>query len=142
MATTQTLRGLSTICYYVADHEAARKWYTELLGIAPYFERPGYAEFRIGDYQHELGLIDRRYAPPGVKDSQGGVITYWHVDEVQGTLDRLLAMGATLNEPLVERGAGFVTASVLDPWGNVLGIMYNPHYLEILEQRRQPAAEK
>jgi hypothetical protein len=26
-----------------------------------------------------------------------------------------------------------VTASVVDPFGNVLGIMYNPHYLEILQ---------
>ena len=25
---------------------------------------PGYAEFRIGDYQHELGIIDQRFAPP------------------------------------------------------------------------------
>jgi hypothetical protein len=26
-----------------------------------------------------------------------------------------------------------VTAAVVDPFGNVLGIMYNPHYLEILQ---------
>jgi hypothetical protein len=25
-----------------------------------------------------------------------------------------------------------VTASVVDPFGNVLGVMSNPHYLEIL----------
>ena len=24
-----------------------------------------------------------------------------------------------------------MTAAVVDPFGNVLGIMYNPHYLEI-----------
>lgn len=28
---------------------------------------------------------------------------------------------------------GFVTAAVTDPFGNVLGIMRNPHYVEILE---------
>nr|WP_290935619.1 hypothetical protein [Haliscomenobacter sp.] len=33
------------------------------LGIAPYLNFPGYSEFRIGDYQHELGLIDSRFAP-------------------------------------------------------------------------------
>ncbi|MER5183323.1 hypothetical protein ABT009_34110 [Streptomyces sp. NPDC002896] len=27
---------------------------------------------------------------------------------------------------------GFVGASVVDPFGNILGIMYNPHYLEVL----------
>jgi len=28
-----------------------------------------------------------------------------------------------------------VTASVVDPFGNVLGIMYNRHYLDILANR-------
>lgn len=35
--------------------------------------------------------------------------------------------------------SGFVTASVVDPFGNVLGIMANPHYLQILTSR---AAER
>jgi hypothetical protein len=26
-----------------------------------------------------------------------------------------------------------VTAAVVDPFGNVLGVMYNPHYLEMVE---------
>ena len=47
-------------------------------------------------------------------------------------LERLLSMGATEHEPPVQRGEGFVTASVVDPFGNILGIMYNPHYLDIL----------
>jgi hypothetical protein len=28
-----------------------------------------------------------------------------------------------------------VTASVVDPFGNIIGVMYNPHYLEILAGR-------
>jgi predicted enzyme related to lactoylglutathione lyase len=130
---TQTLRGLTTVSFYAADHAAAKKWYTELLGIEPYFERPGYAEFRLGDYQHELGLIDSKYAP-GLATSKGpaGAIVYWHVDDVKATFERLLSMGAKQFEALQDRGAGFITASVVDPFGNILGIMYNPHYLEIL----------
>ena len=62
---TQMLRGLTTVSFWAADLAAAKKWYAELLGIDLYFERPGYAEFRLGDYQHELGLIDSRYAPAG-----------------------------------------------------------------------------
>ena len=30
------------------------------MGIEAYFERPGCYEFRVGDYQHELGLMDAR----------------------------------------------------------------------------------
>lgn len=133
------LRGPATINLWADDLEAARKWYAELLGVEPYFERPGdgrpaaYYEFRIGDYQAELGLIDRRYAPPGASDAPGGAVVHWHVDDVRAALDRLLSMGATPHIPLTEHGdAGFVTASVVDPFGNVLGVMYNPHYLEVL----------
>jgi len=44
-------------------------------------------------------------------------------------------LGARVLEKPVERGPGFVTASVVDPFGNILGVMYNRHYLEILESR-------
>ncbi|GAB2965266.1 VOC family protein [Micromonospora polyrhachis] len=132
------LRGPATVNFWVDDPEAAKQWYAELLGVEPYFERPGngqpaaYYEFRVGDYQSELGLIDRRYAPPGAAVAPGGAILHWHVDDVQAALDRLLSMGAVPYQPLTEYGPGFVTASVIDPFGNVLGIMYNRHYLEVL----------
>jgi predicted enzyme related to lactoylglutathione lyase len=128
---------MATVNYWAADHAAAKQWYADLLGIEPYFERPGYAEFRIGDYQHELGLIDSRYAPEGSATGPGGAILYWHVDDVAATLERLLSMGAREYEALTHRGeAGFVTASVVDPFGNILGVMYNPHYLEVLGSTR------
>jgi predicted enzyme related to lactoylglutathione lyase len=137
------LRGISTINLWADDLSAATRWYTELLGIEPYFSSeaagrgPGYVEFRIGDYEHELGIIDRRFAPAGLAAGPGGGIAYWHVDDVVATLDRLVSTGAKQLEAPTERGPGFVTASVVDPFGNVLGIMYNRHYLEILEARAE-----
>jgi predicted enzyme related to lactoylglutathione lyase len=130
------LRGIATISFWAEDHAAAKAWYSELLGMQPYFDKPGYFEFRIGDYQHELGVIDSRYAPAGHSRQTGGTISYWHVDDLAATLERLIQLGATVYEPITERGEGFVTASVLDPFGNILGIMSNPHYLEILEKGR------
>lgn len=126
------LRGLSTVSFYAADLDAAKRWYTELLGIEPYFNRPGYAEFRIGDHQHELGLIDSKYAPETTATGPAGAVVYWHVDDLPAVVDRLLSMGATEHDGIRERGHGFVTASVADPFGNILGVMYNPHYLEML----------
>jgi predicted enzyme related to lactoylglutathione lyase len=131
------LRGLATISYYADDVEAAKAWYSDLLGIEPYFVRPvegppAYVEFRLGDYQHELGIIDRRYAPPAATTGPAGVVAFWHVDDLRATYEQLLALGATAYEPPVDREAGFITASVIDPFGNILGIMYNPHYLNIL----------
>jgi hypothetical protein len=49
-------------------------------------------------------------------------------------------MGAREYEPLTPREAGFITASVVDPFGNVLGIMYNPHYLEVVESTKHEQA--
>lgn len=137
MNNTQILRGITTVSFWAADLEAAKKWYAELLGIAPYFERPGYAEFRLGDYQHELGLIDSRYAPNGSATGPAGAILYWHVDDVTATFEKLVSMGAKEYEAPTERGEGFITASVVDPFGNILGIMYNAHYLEVLGSTRK-----
>lgn len=135
MNNSHTLRGLSTVSFYAADLAEAKKWYAELLGVEPYFEVPGYIEFRLGDYEHELGIIDSRYAPAGSITGAGGAIVYWHVDDAQATLEKLLSLGAKEHEPLTTRGEGFVTASVVDPFGNILGIMYNAHYLQILNAR-------
>ncbi|MGG3670571.1 glyoxalase [Bacillus cereus] len=132
MSDTQTLRGLTTVSFWTNNLADAKKWYAELLGSEPYFERPGYVEFRIGDYQHELGLIDSLYAPVGTVTGPAGAIVYWHVDDVTATFNKLLSMGAKEYEVPTERSVGFITASVVDPFGNILGIMYNQHYLDVL----------
>jgi predicted enzyme related to lactoylglutathione lyase len=140
MENTQVLRGLATVNFYAIDHEAAKKWYSEFLGIEPYFNVPGYAEFRIGDYQQELGIIDGSYAPEGYSGKPSGAIVHWHVDNLQVTLGKLIAMGATEYQSITDHSQGkgtFVTASVADPFGNILGIMTNVHYLDILRQKNE-----
>lgn len=128
------LRGFATVSYYAADLEAATAWYTEVLGAEPYFHRPGYVEFRVGDFQHELGIIDAAYRPTA-SDVPAGEIIYWAVDDVTATYERLLALGGTTYQPPMERGPGFTTASVVDPFGNILGVMFNQHYLDVLAGR-------
>jgi len=133
------LRGLATVTFYTDDMAATKQWYTELLGIEPYFERstpdgtPGYMEYRIGDSEDELGFVNRAFAPHA-GNTPGGAVIMWHVDDIDATLDRLHAMGAVDHDPRTVREAGFITASVVDPFGNVLGVMYNPHYLEMATQ--------
>ena len=48
---------------------------------------------------------------------------------------RLLELGAAEHEKPIERGPGYVTASVVDPFGNVLGVMFNQHYLDVIAER-------
>lgn len=131
------LRGMTTASYWADDLEAAKRWYADLLGIDPYFSVPGaggkvaYYEFRVGDNLDELGLIDSGYRPTGAQAGPGGVVLYWHVDDINAAHERLINLGATELEPPRDRGEGFVTATVVDPFGNILGIMYNPHYVEM-----------
>ena len=147
MATATSLRGFATVNFYAADLDAAKKWYSEVFEIQPYFEKPGYIEFRVGDYEHEMGIIDAKWAPPGAAGdpaaggpaaggpaagAPAGAVIYWHVDDVEGAYKRLLGLGATSYQPVITRGEGFVTASVVDPFGNILGVMYNKHYLSII----------
>ncbi len=103
-------------------------------------DTPGYLEWRIGDYQHEFGVINSSYAKtelaatpdPGAIGRPAGAVVFWHVDDVPAALEKLVAMGATEHDSPRDRGEGFITASVIDPWGNILGLMYNPHYLQVL----------
>ncbi|SFQ54021.1 hypothetical protein SAMN05421810_10930 [Amycolatopsis arida] len=137
------LRRFATISYWADDVEAAARWYAELLGIEPYFVRPEEGSPRLRRVprrrpRDELGIIDRRYAPDGHASTPGGVVMYWHVDDVAAAVNRLLSLGAKEYQPITHRGeAGWITASVVDPFGNVLGVMYNPHYLEILGSRAE-----
>ena len=130
------LRGMANVSYWAEDVKEARKWYNELFGTEPYFqmpdaENPAYIEYRAGDLQQEVGIINKNYQPKSATTGPGGVILYWHVDDIEEVFKRLLSMGATEYEPVTKRGEGFITASVIDPFGNVLGVMYNKHYLEM-----------
>ncbi len=131
------LRGVATVNYFADDLDAARRWYTDLLGIEPYFVRPeegppGYVEFRIGDFQAELGIISNQWMPRPQVPAAGSVV-YWAVDDVEASVARLLSLGCSELDPITPRESGFVTASVVDPFGNIVGVMYNPHYLSIVE---------
>lgn len=82
--------------------------------------------------------MDARFVPQlGGKAAAAasGAVVYWHVDDLNAAFERLLALGATVLEPIREFGPGFVAAAVTDPFGNVLGVMRNAHYLEMHSRR-------
>jgi predicted enzyme related to lactoylglutathione lyase len=114
--------GLRTTIYKVADMDAAKQWYSQILGTEPYFDEPFYIGFNVAGY--ELGL------QPDEKNEAkiDGVITYWGVNNVNETFDELLKVGATIYESPTEVGGGIIVAAVKDPWDNVFGIIYNPHF--------------
>jgi predicted enzyme related to lactoylglutathione lyase len=124
MSTTQTaLLGLRTAIYRVPDIVTAKAWYVEVLGVQPYFDQPFYVGFKVGGF--ELGLDPDPSAPPG---GAAGVRVYWGVEDAPATVERLLKLGATRHGDVQDVGDGIKVATVLDPFGNMLGIIQNPHF--------------
>jgi predicted enzyme related to lactoylglutathione lyase len=112
--------GLRTAIYPVNDLETAKRWYADVLGVAPYFDQPFYVGFSVGGF--ELGLI-----PDGVSGVNGPQ-PLWGVASAVDAFARLLALGATALEPVTEVGDGIKVAAVIDPFGNRLGVIENPHF--------------
>ena len=115
-------QGLRTLGYYVEDLNNAKKWYTEAFETEPYFDMPFYVGFNIGGY--ELGLMPKE---EGVEKGNN-VLVYWAVDNVATAFNELLKKGATEHTAPQDVGEGILLATVKDPWGNILGIIYNPHF--------------
>lgn len=113
------LQGLRTVIHPVADLDAAKAWWSALLGFGPYFDQPFYVGFDAAGY--ELGLL-----PDG--DPADGALTYWGVADAQGAVDAAVALGATVHTPAAEVGEGIVTATVRTPQGSVVGFIVNPHF--------------
>lgn len=115
--------GLRTVVYQVEDLDAAKDWYARALGFRPYFDEPYYVGYNVGGF--ELGLV-----PPeeGGSLGAGGAIAYWGVEDIEAAMSRLLELGATLHGDVQDVGGDIRVGSVIDPFGNLLGIIENPHF--------------
>ena len=114
------LLGLRTAIYPVTDLEAAKAWYAQVVGHAPYFDQPFYVGFEVGGF--ELGLV-----PDGTPGTDGPQ-PLWGVASADQALERLLASGAVLLEPVQDVGGGIRVGAVRDPFGNRLGLIENPQF--------------
>jgi predicted enzyme related to lactoylglutathione lyase len=112
--------GLRTALYPAPDLAAAKRWYSEVLGQAPHFDQPFYVGFQVGGF--ELGLLPD--ATPGTAGAQ----PLWGVANIESAFTRLLALGASVLEPIADVGEGIKVAAVQDPFGNRLGLIENPHF--------------
>ncbi|WP_220347640.1 VOC family protein [Thalassotalea euphylliae] len=113
--------GLRTSVYMVDDIDKAKHWYAKAFGTAPYFDEPYYVGFNIGGF--ELGLM-----PTGEKQKGSNVIAYWGVNNVEVTYQKLLDLGAKQLNPITDVGGGIKLGVVQDPFGNPLGVIYNPMF--------------
>ncbi|QNJ97929.1 Glyoxalase-like domain protein [Constantimarinum furrinae] len=115
--------GLRTTIYKVADLKEAKSWYSKAFEVTPYFDEPFYVGFNIGGF--ELGLLPEEQPQTEKSDN---VLSYWGVKHIQKQYQRILDLGATAHEAPTNVGGELMVASVRDPWGNVIGLIYNPYF--------------
>lgn len=115
--------GLRTVIYHVNDMEKAKTWYSQVLGLKPYFDQPFYVGFNVGGF--ELGLDNETSGAPG---KVAGEVAYWGVENAEVAFQHLLEFGAKKHADIQDVGGGIKVASVLDPFGNIFGIIENPHF--------------
>lgn len=115
--------GLRTVIYKVGDLKQAKAWYGVAFENKPYFDEPYYVGFNVGGY--ELGLQPEENP---VTEKPDSVLAYWGVADIHETYFRLLELGAVEHEKPSSVGGEIMVATVKDPWGNILGIIYNPTF--------------
>lgn len=111
--------GMKTVMYPVGDITAARKLYGQLLGVEPYMDEAYYVGFNVDG--QDVGLD-----PNGQRKGMTGPIAYWHVDDIENTLQSLVDAGATADQPVRDVGGGKLIATVTDPDGNTIGLLQPP----------------
>jgi len=117
------LLGLRTVIYKVPDLARAKAWYGETFGISPYFDEPFYVGFNVGGY--ELGL-DPDTTEQGA--GPGGAVGYWGVNSLAETMQALEKRGVKVRVAMHDVGEGIRVATIEDPFGNLIGLIENPHF--------------
>jgi predicted enzyme related to lactoylglutathione lyase len=114
--------GLRTFIAHVRPEQlaAAKTWYTQFAGVAPYFDQPFYVGFNVGGF--ELGLH------PEGEPGPGGVVAYWGTADIAAEVARVTAIGATVVSAIQDVGEGIRVATIADPFGNQVGLIQNPHF--------------
>jgi predicted enzyme related to lactoylglutathione lyase len=117
------IAGLATVIYRVTDIDRAKAWYSSAFQQTPYFDQPFYVGFSIGGY--ELGLDPD---PAGARTGPGGSVAYWRVSALEVAVAHFIASGAAVVAPAQDVGDGIKVATVSDPFGNLIGLIENPHF--------------
>ena len=116
------LQGLRTVIYYAPDLRKVKAWYSDAFGITPYFDEPFYVGFNVGGY--EFGLNPN---PANVTFGDNAV-AYWGVEDIESAYAHLLSKGASARDAIQDVGGGIKVGTVADPFRNVIGLIYNPHF--------------
>lgn len=116
--------GLRTQVYPAPDLAASKAWWTEVLGMPPYFDEEFYVGFNPGGY--ELGLNPNA-------DPSAGPRTYWGVRDIEAAAKHMLAAGAVVVDAVEDVGEGIKLGTFRGPLGDVVGLIENPLFAPAAE---------
>jgi hypothetical protein len=114
------IKGLRTVIYPAPDLAEGKAWYSKVFSRAPYFDQPFYVGFSIGGF--EVGLV------PDAKPNRDGQKALWGVENLEKELARLSQLSIGPIGPVIDVGGGIKVADLTDPFGNVVGLIENPHF--------------
>jgi len=114
------IKGLRTALYPAPDLPKAKAWYESVFQRKPYFDEPYYVGFDIGGF--ELGLV------PDMEPGKVGAKALWGVDDIQQEIQRLRTGGVTIQGEVQDVGGGIKVVDIADPFGNLVGLIENPHF--------------
>lgn len=119
----EDILGLRTVVYKVNDLNQAKAWYSKVFGTLPYFDEPYYVGFNIGGY--ELGLLPEEKSKVSKAE---GAISYWGVEDIDSVYHEMIGLGAKVHEKPTNVGGELRVGSLIDLWGNVIGLIFNPSF--------------
>jgi len=128
------LQSPQMVTYPVSDLSKARDWYSSVLDRDPIFDSPLATVFAVGDCTLALLLVT---------DQTGNgrrEVAFWGVDDIDAAYRRLLDAGAA---PLSEVTLFMLKsriAKVIDPFGNVVGIVSSAQQKASVDERPSESA--
>jgi len=108
---------------HVSDVEAALPWYRQLFEPTKLLRHQA-DEIAILDVEgFSLEIVK---ADDKVSSGKSGSVLYWSVNNLQSTLEKFMANGATLYRGPILVESGLAMCQVEDPFGNLIGLRGNP----------------
>ena len=86
------------------------------------------ASFKVETLVWKRVQARRRHPASSTPGGKGGAIAYWGVANADKAFERLVSLGATERSAVQEVGEAIRVATVFDPFGNIFGIIENPHF--------------
>ena len=112
-------QGIGTVIYPVKDLARAKKLFSKLLGVEPYMDEPYQVGYQVGN--QDIGLD-----PNGFSQGMTSPVSYYHVNDIETTLQSLQEAGAQVMQDVKDVGGGKLIASVKDPEDNIIGLIQLP----------------